>query len=275
MLANEVTAQWTDVRGARLPSRAAGSSAGEKAGPGSCVTAPPHEFPQGLEIDTSRGPCWRIDLPLEELWPEQQRWLAALARRPAPSDAGASARHAEIAALQSALPERVLLLDLESSGDTVFLVGLLHTCDHQPLVTQLIARHPGEEPAVLSALLEILLQKDVLVTFNGKAIDAPLLAERWQAHELSFQGALQARVHCDLLHHARRRWKDRLPNCKLQTLEQYICGRQRGESPVRDVAQAYDDFVAGADARPLQHVLENNLHEMVTLWQLALWLAHG
>ena len=77
--------------------------------------------------------------------------------------------------------------------------------------------------------------------------------------------------HFDLLHHARRRWKSQLPNCKLQTLERYICGRNRvGDIPGRDIPLAYHDYVRTGNTEQVRSILHHNALDLVTLLQLSL-----
>ena len=124
-----------------------------------------------------------------------------------------------------------------------------------------------------------------LVTFNGKSFDWPMVLERAAYHRLARQSSDDATdlraftseyrlVHCDLLHHARRRWRGRLPNCRLQTLERFVCRRHR----VDDIAggripQEYHHFVRTRDARRMAEVLEHNALDLVTLVELAIRLA--
>ncbi len=239
----------------------------------------PVELPLGLEIENRRGVCWRIDAPVEELWPEQERWLAALAKRVPASPQSAEETHEEILALRAALPDGVVLLDLEVSGagdSPVFLAGALHTHKKQPIVTQLVARTAEEEAALLVALDEILVGKACLLTFNGKSCDWPLVQERRIALKLGREPWSRKMVHCDLLHHARRRWKTRLPNCKLQTLEQYVCGRQRGaDASLASAAEVYRHFLETGATAALRSVLHHHSMDIITLWQLGLWMAHA
>jgi uncharacterized protein YprB with RNaseH-like and TPR domain len=228
------------------------------AGPGAAMVLEP-SLSADKEADTPFGPCWRIDRSVADLWPEQERWLAALARQTESREQPPTA-HGEISALRSALPERVLVLDLETVDDAIQLVGLLHAGDGVPVITQLVARDASEEPAVLAALAHFQRDRDVLVTHSGKAVDCPLLLRRMAQHGLDFCESIFPAVHCDLLHHARRRWKSRLPDCKLQTLERYVCGRRRGRT---------------LGETGLSNVLESNALDLITLWQLALWLAHA
>ena len=80
-------------------------------------------------------------------------------------------------------------------------------------------------------------------------------------------------VHYDLLHHSRRRWKETLPNCKLQTLERFICGRRRtGDIPGEAIPAAYHQFVRSGDARGIKAILHHNALDLVTLLQLSLAL---
>lgn len=239
----------------------------------------PAELPRGLEVETRRGVCWRIDAQVEDLWPEQERWLAALTKRVPVSPPPAEPPHEEIVALRAALPDRVVLLDLEVSGAAdapIFLAGAIHTHKKMSIVTQLVARTADEEPALLAALDEILAGKRCLLTFNGKSCDWPVVQERRAALKLGREPWLRSLVHCDLLHHARRRWKTRLPNCKLQTLEQYVCGRHRGaDASVDSAVEVYQHFVETGATAALRSVLHHHAMDMITLWQLGLWMAHA
>jgi uncharacterized protein YprB with RNaseH-like and TPR domain len=69
---------------------------------------------------------------------------------------------------------------------------------------QYLLRDPSEEPALLHAVSERLAGFAGLVTFNGKAFDAPLLATRAAVARRPVPHAGLA--HCDLLHAARRAW---------------------------------------------------------------------
>ncbi len=255
--------------------------------PSAVLEAPrptPNDLPYGLEVETSRGLLWRMDMPVSELWPEQERWLAALVKRlpannPVTGDAAREETHGELLALRESLPDRVLLVDVKAIGGEeaeIFLVGVLHTHKDLPMVTQLLSRGKHEEAAVLSALDEIVREKEVLVTFNGKSTDWPLVQERRAMCGLGLPVSRTDLIHCDLLPHARRRWKSRLPNCKLQTLEQYICGRQRSLDPAAsDLPEAYRDYLHRGDAWKLRAALEHHALDLITLWQLALWMAHA
>ena len=78
-------------------------------------------------------------------------------------------------------------------------------------------------------------------------------------------------IHCDVLHHARRLWKDRLPDCRLQTLERFICGRRRrGDIPGRDIPDVYHDYVRTGKSAAVQSVLHHNALDLITLLQLTM-----
>jgi uncharacterized protein YprB with RNaseH-like and TPR domain len=80
-------------------------------------------------------------------------------------------------------------------------------------------------------------------------------------------------THCDLLHHARRRWKRVLPNCKLQTLERFVCNRSRHDDlSGAEVPAAYHEFVRTGVARQVGAIVHHNALDLVTLVQIALRL---
>ena len=113
-----------------------------------------------------------------------------------------------------------------------------------------------------------------MVTFNGKSFDWPQVTDRSTLYHLGQEPAARHElIHVDLLHHARRRWRRELPNCKLQTLERYICGRRRsGDIPGRDIPRAYHNYVRTGDATEMRSILHHNALDLITLLQLALKL---
>src|SRR5438067_3028315 len=114
-------------------------------------------------------------------------------------------------------PARALFLDTETTGLSggtgtyAFLVGLGYFEGDEFHVRQYFMRHPGEEPALLHAVREVLAAFPVWVTFNGKAFDVPLLETRYlYGRRITMP---RPTFHLDALHPARRLWRSRLPSC--------------------------------------------------------------
>ena len=101
-----------------------------------------------------------------------------------------------------------------------------------------------------------------------------MVADRSRRH-LFFRGQrLPSPTHLDMLHLARRRWKKELPDCKLQTLEQRICGRFRvGDIPGSLIPAAYKDYVRTGVEREMDEILLHNAVDLVTLLDLSMRLA--
>ena len=256
---------------------------------------------RGEVVTTSGGVHLRILLPLDELWPGGLRRVAARAEhlRQLAADANRAVEpnvviDADFAALVAALPDRVLWLDLETcglAGSALFLVGLLRSIDGVPTVELLLARNYAEEPAILETLWQTAAGHEVLVTFNGKSFDWPMVADRSVRHRLATPAAMGARVagdaaksaandrvaelvHVDVLHYARRRWRNQLPDCRLQTLEQAVCRRHRsGDIPGHRIPAAYAEFVRTGFERDMDAILHHNALDLVTLLDLTLRLA--
>jgi len=256
---------------------------------------------RGEVVRTSAGEHLRIRLPLEELWPGGSRLVAArqehlqqLLETNQQSAESPVAMHADFAAFVRSSPDRVLLLDLETcglSGSALFLVGLLRKFAGAPTVELLLARDYAEEQPILESLWQIVAGHDVLVTFNGKSFDWPMVADRstryrlnvgWAPHTTNkarhskMVGNVQPAdlLHLDVLHHARRRWRGQLPDCRLQTLEAQICRRQRvGDIAGNLIPAAYAEYVRTGFEREMDAILYHNAVDLVTLLDLALRLA--
>jgi uncharacterized protein YprB with RNaseH-like and TPR domain len=112
-----------------------------------------------------------------------------------------------------------------------------------------------------------------MISFNGKTFDWPMVRERSVRHRLKLPTEAQF-AHIDVLHHARRRWRKKLPNCRLQTLEWHVCRRRRTDDiPGHRIPAVYAEYVRTGFERDMDTVLYHNALDLVTLFDLALRLA--
>jgi uncharacterized protein YprB with RNaseH-like and TPR domain len=164
---------------------------------------------------------------------------------------------------------RVLFLDLETggfSGTPVFLAGTMRWNGSDFVMRQYFARHYGEESALLRAVAEESRVASALVTFNGKSYDAPFLRDRARVHGVALS---MPDLHLDLLHPSRRRWRGHWVDCRLQTLELYVCRRRRsGDVPSDEVPGLYHDFVRRGDPYRLIPVFHHNLLDVITMHEI-------
>jgi len=164
---------------------------------------------------------------------------------------------------------RILFLDIETCGlqsQPVFLVGLCHIGDRNLVLRQLFARDYAEERSLLAEVERILGEHDFLVTYNGKTFDLPFLRHRAVYHRMRFETSIP---HLDLLWMVRRRWKDRLPDCKLKTLEWRVLRRLRaGDIDGSEIPGAYHEYVKHGQPHRLLPVFHHNLLDVVAMAEL-------
>jgi len=173
-------------------------------------------------------------------------------------------------------PEGIVFFDLESCGfrnSVVFLIGMLFCEKGRFVGRQLFARSVEEEEAILEECLNCLSGVSTLVTYNGIRFDLPLLRDRLGKWGL---GPLPTFAHLDLLPIVRRRWKKRLPNCSLRTVERWILGLNRsGDIPSSRVGSVYEKFAATGNAAGLPGLFRHNLFDLVSLAELVTCLLTG
>ncbi len=168
-------------------------------------------------------------------------------------------------------PTSILFLDTETSGlaggtgTYVFLVGIGRFETDGFHLYQYFLRDPAEERAHLTAMLATLLDAGVLVTFNGKAFDAPLLNTRFILND--DPPPLNSTPHFDLLPLARRLWRDRLSSRRLGVVEEHILkvSRSGEDIPGWLIPTLYFDYLRGGDARPLSQVFYHNAMDILSL----------
>ena len=162
-------------------------------------------------------------------------------------------------------------LDTETSGLSggtgtyAFLVGVARFVDDKFVLQQFFMRDPAEEPAMLEGLANFLAPCKALVTFNGKAFDAPLLATRYSLHRIPLP--YKGYSHLDLLPLARRLWRDRLESRALKYLEEHVLDMTRTseEVPGYEIPWLYFDYLRTGDARPLGGVFYHNAMDVLAM----------
>jgi uncharacterized protein YprB with RNaseH-like and TPR domain len=167
-------------------------------------------------------------------------------------------------------PERWAFLDTETtglaggSGTCAFLIGVGRITRGGFEVRQFFMRDYAEEPSQLFALSAALEDVDVLVTYNGKAFDIPLLETRYRmTRRIPPFSALR---HLDLLHGARRLWRLRFESCKLTGLESRILGHMREDDvPGELIPHLYFDYLRTGRAARLAPIFLHNVLDILTL----------
>jgi uncharacterized protein YprB with RNaseH-like and TPR domain len=173
--------------------------------------------------------------------------------------------------LAGLLPQSFAFLDTETTGlsggtgTLAFLIGVARFEQDHFHLAQFFLRDPAEEPAQLAALEEFLAPCQAIVSFNGKSFDIPLLLARYTLH--GWQHPFADLAHVDLLHLARRLWRDRLPSRTLANLEVQILNASRTEEDVPGwmIPQMYADYLRTGDADELRKVFYHNSIDVISL----------
>ncbi len=169
-------------------------------------------------------------------------------------------------------PGKWLFLDTETTGLSggtgtyAFLVGLAWWDAGGLQVEQLFLRDFSEEISLLQELSLRIAERPVLVTFNGKSFDWPLLQSRFTMTRKIAIPKLTA--HLDLLHPARALWKLRLNSVRLVELERHVLDPDRlgwhreDDIPSSQIPQYYFDYLRGGTADPLAGVAKHNAMDL-------------
>ena len=173
-------------------------------------------------------------------------------------------------AIAGIAPEKWAFLDTETtglaggSGTYAFLIGVGRITAEGFRVRQFFMREYAEERSVLAALEAHLSEFEVMITYNGKSYDQPLLETRYRMcrHKPPFSRL----EHLDLLFGARRLWKLRLESCRLVQLEQQILGVFReGDLPGELIPYVYFEYLRSREAARLVPVFHHNAMDILTL----------
>jgi uncharacterized protein YprB with RNaseH-like and TPR domain len=145
------------------------------------------------------------------------------------------------------------------------------------VVRQIFMRNPAEELALISEVVSSLAPYQLLVTFNGRSFDVPLLRARLRYNRPYLPETLlnapllqEEAPHLDLLLPARRLWRRRLQSCRLAHLEEAVLSHERTESDVPGylIPQLYADYVRSGESAEMERVFYHNREDIVSMVSL-------
>ncbi len=182
--------------------------------------------------------------------------------------------------VEAGLQTRLLFLDLETTGlfsgagTQAFLIGCAAIEGTAIRVRQFLLPGFEHERALLRELQSWAKSHGALCTYNGRTFDVPLIETRFMFHRVPCP--LDGVPHLDMLHPARRMWRQRPlaggtpdpddSSCSLGVLEKQIAGLHRiGDVPGYEIPSRFFTFVRTGDARPLEAVMEHNRLDLISL----------
>lgn len=161
-------------------------------------------------------------------------------------------------------------VDVETTGLTggtgtyVFLVGIGTFEDGSFHLRQFFLAHLGGETAMMAAVSEILADCRVIISFNGRRFDLPLLETRFTLSRLP--RPTPGLAHLDLLYPTRHLYRRRLSSCRLASLETALLGVEREDDvPGWAIPGLYFDYLRQGRAEPLSTVFHHNTLDVLSL----------
>lgn len=150
-------------------------------------------------------------------------------------------------------------------GNLAFLVGLARYREPGVLMLhQYLMAGFAAEAAMLSRVAAWLGCDAVLVSYNGRSFDIPVLAGRMRLQRV--EHAIAAHAQLDLMHAVRRAYRRAWPDCRLQTAERHLLGLVREHDlPGAAAPAAWRAWLHTRQRQPLLGVLRHNRQDVVSL----------
>jgi uncharacterized protein YprB with RNaseH-like and TPR domain len=226
---------------------------------------------------TSHGSCVKVD----RVWAAAERHGRKAMAECLIDDAAPIALFDPRLSTHSSWANRVVFFDIETTGlsggagTLAFLVGCGWFEGEDFRVRQFFLSGPNDERPMLDALSEIFADASLLVTYNGRAFDVPVMEMRWAFHRLA--PPTDDLPHFDMLAPARRLWGE--GECTLSALERSLAGVHRlGDVAGFEIPTRYFQFLRTGDPGAVEGVLAHNRHDVASLAVItshALALARG
>lgn len=151
------------------------------------------------------------------------------------------------------------------TGTRAFMIGAADVRDDGLRIRQLCITTLGAESAMLRAFSSWLSPTTVLLSYNGRSYDRPLLSTRYRLARL--RDPLPDLRHIDLLHPVRRRYRGVWANCRLATVERELLGVLREDDlPGSEAPGAWLAYLRGGSADKLRRVGLHNAQDLRSLF---------
>jgi uncharacterized protein len=166
--------------------------------------------------------------------------------------------------------EKAIFLDLETTGlaggtgTLAFLTGLGFFKNGSFKVVLYLITSFAAERKMLEAVSKRVNGLETIVSFNGKSFDGPLLSTRYRLAGMA--DPLAGLGHLDLLHPARRAFKNVWPDCRLQSVEKSLMGFMRkNDLPGSEVPEVWLNLVRRGQTDKLRAVVKHNGLDILSL----------
>jgi len=165
--------------------------------------------------------------------------------------------------------EDFLFFDLETSGlsggagTVAFLAAFGNFVGDKLFITQyLLLDYPGESDFLDAILGEFKNEKSVIVSYNGKCFDSQILKTRCLMNGIK----PPEYSHADLLHPARRLWKNIIQDCSQASIETKILGLDRSaDTPGALAPEIWFEFLRTGSTERLDGICDHNCADIAGL----------
>ena len=153
------------------------------------------------------------------------------------------------------------------AGNMVFLAGIGFVENNRFVVKQYFVSTPPVEFQLVETLVNLFSERKIVITYNGKCFDIPVIKTRCALH-----GILEPDIEqIDLYHISRFIWRDRLKSFRLVDVEREVLNFERkGDLPGSMAPFAYRQFILRGETGLLERVFKHNLRDVYSLLHLFL-----
>ncbi len=150
------------------------------------------------------------------------------------------------------------------TGTWAFVVGIARIHNTELWMRQYLLLELDAELALMTEVMSELTDANLLISYNGKRFDLPLLETRLRLNELT--GSWDQLLHLDLLYAVRRAFASRWPDCRLASCEQHLLGFERNDDlPGAEAPAAWLDWLREGNPARLGAVLRHNRLDLLSL----------
>lgn len=160
------------------------------------------------------------------------------------------------------------IIDIETLGLSerpIILLGVAKPTKDHICTSQFLLRDIPDEPSAIWALISKIDPKLSLITYNGRSFDVPYIRQRLAYYGMN---ACLDNPNFDILHFTRRALKQKLSNCRLETVEKYLGVKRDINIPGALVPHFYDTYLRTKNVGPLVPIVEHNRQDLLTLGTL-------
>jgi len=173
---------------------------------------------------------------------------------------------------QKIFRDNCIFFDIETTGlssanSMIYLIGTMRKSGDFVIIDQFFAENKTDEQEILISFLELLKEKDTILSFNGNGFDIPFIKQRCKKYGIKEN--LEQYCSIDIYRLATQmKFLLKLPNYKQKSIESFLDIQRDDRFSGGELIEVYEDYLITHNPESEKFLLLHNYEDVLGMLEL-------